>query len=356
MGLFKPHVRQHGCVNEGLSHLDSVRLKNNNGASLNVISLGGAITSLCLPDRNGNVQDIVLGFDQFEQYIDNPNYFGVIVGPCGNRIAHGKFTLDKQTYQLVLNEDPHHLHSGPHGFHNQQWALNQQSNHSVTLHRTSPHNEAGYPGNLDVSISYTLTDNNELIIDYEAQTDQLTIINLTQHTYFNLAGHNIGNVLDHQIQINADYYTPINPDKTPTGSIEDVTKTPFDLRTMTRLGDALQESKTHPQLQYGNGFDHNYVCKKQFDSTLKCIAKVHEPTTGRRMTVYTDQPGVQFYSGQYVGSDTLNKQQALYSQHQGLCLETQHFPDSPNNQNFPAITLSPEQTYRSKTIYQFSNS
>lgn len=355
MGLFKPYVRQHGCVNERLSHLDSIRLKNNNGARLTVISLGGAITSLCLPDKHGNVQDIVLGFDQPEQYLDNPNYFGVIVGRCANRIAHGQFTLGTKAYQVAVNQPPHHLHSGPKGFHKQLWAIKQQSDHCVNLHRISPHNEEGYPGNLDVSVSYTLTDANELIIDYKAQTDQPTIINLTQHTYFNLAGHNSGNILDHQIQINADYYTPINADHIPTGSIEPVAETPLDLRELALIGDTLQQNQAHPQIQNGNGFDHNYVCKQMFDAELKYIAKVYEPKIGRQMTVFTDQPGVQFYNGSYIESGTPGKQGASYSQHQGLCLETQHFPDSPNNSKFPSIVLSPEKTYQTRTVYRFEN-
>lgn len=334
-------------------NIERFTIKNACGANCDIINLGAAISALRLPDRDGNIHDIVLGYDDPQAYLDNPYYFGVVVGRFANRIAHGRFSLNNKDYALAQNEYPNHIHGGQQGFHKQLWSKTSTENaNTITLHYVSKDGEEQYPGNLDVTVSYCLSDDNELIIEYTARTDKPTIINLTQHSYFNLAGHNSGDILDHHIQINADQFTPLGEAQIPTGDISSVQGTPLDLRQAKRIGDIVNTA--HPQLTPVCGFDHNYVLKEKYNKNMHLAAEVHEPNTGRIMRVITDQPGMQFYSGNYIGENTRGKDGASYQQHQGLCLETQHFPDSPNNTDFPSVTLLPEQIFKSKTIYQFA--
>lgn len=336
--------------------IERITLRNSSGASLDVINLGAAITALRVPDRFGELQDIVLGYDEPKSYLRNPDYFGVVVGRFANRIANGRFRLNDTEYQLARNEGAHHLHGGASGFHQQLWSVAQLKDapdeNNVRLTYLSKEGDENYPGNLTVSVSYCLTEENELIIDYLASTDKHTIVNLTQHSYFNLGGHNSGNILDHEIRINANRFTPVGRDQIPTGAIEDVRNTPLDLQEFQRIGDVIDQP--HQQLKYGGGLDHNYVIKEQFDPEMRVAAKVREPRSGRVMQVITDQPGVQLYTGNFIGAGTIGKNGAVYNRRQGLCLETQHFPDAPNHSHFPSVELFPGQAYNSRTIYQFS--
>ena len=313
------------------------------------------MTSLRVADRDGNFEDVVLGFDEPDQYLDNPNYFGVVVGRFANRIAGGRFQLDNRAYQLAQNQGDNHLHGGPTGFHLREWSVadpgDTRPENAITLHYRSLDGEEHFPGNLDVSVTYRLTDDNELIIDYSATTDKPTILNLTQHSYFNLAGHASGSILDHELCVHADCYTPQEPDQIPTGVIAPLDDTPLDLRTPTRIGDVLSQS--HQQLTYGGGLDHNYVLKEAFDSTLQQVAEVREPVSGRVMRVLTDQPGMQVYTGNFIGEGCAGKDGATYGPNHGLCLETQHYPDAPNHGNFPSTLLLPGQVFASRTVYQF---
>ncbi len=335
--------------------IETVSLSNAAGTSLDVITVGAAITALRVADRDGNIEDIVLGFDEPDQYLDNPNYFGVVVGRFANRIAQGRFQIDNRAYQVAQNQGDNHLHGGPTGFHLREWSVadsgDTRPENAITLNYRSLDGEEQFPGNLDVSVTYRLTDANELVIDYSASTDKPTILNLTQHSYFNLAGHASGSILDHELCIHADRYTPQRPDQIPTGEIAPLDNTPLDLRTPARIGDVLSQS--HQQLTYGGGLDHNYVLKDAFDATLQLVAEVREPVSGRVMRVLTDQPGMQAYTGNFIGEGCAGKDGATYGPHQGLCLETQHFSDAPNHSNFPSTLLLPGQVFASRTVYQF---
>ncbi len=333
-----------------------ITLRNSSGASLDVINLGAAITALRVPDRFGEFQDIVLGYDEPTSYLRNPDYFGVVVGRFANRIANGRFRLNEADYQLARNEGAQHLHGGASGFHQRLWSIAPLNGapveNNVRLTYLSKDGEENYPGNLAVSVSYCFTEENELIIDYSATTDKHTIINLTQHTYFNLAGHDSGNILDHEIRIDAKRFTPVGRDQIPTGEIQDVRNSPLDLQAFQRIGDVVDQP--HKQLGYCGGLDHNYVLKEQFDPDMRVAAEVREPRSGRVMQVITDQPGVQLYTGNFIGDGTIGKNGASYNRRQGLCLETQHFPDAPNHSHFPSVELLPGEAFNSRTIYQFS--
>jgi aldose 1-epimerase len=334
---------------------ERITLKNSNGASLDVINLGAAISALRMPDRQGEVRDIVLGYDNPAQYRVNPFYFGVVVGRVANRIAQGGFRLNQTHYQLARNQGHHHLHGGAGGFHRCLWSLEESSGEEagerVTLNYFSKDGEENYPGNLSVAVNYCLTEHNELVIEYSASCDQQTIVNLTQHSYFNLAGHDSGDILNHLIRINADQYTPTGADQIPTGEISPVANTPLDLRRFRRIGDCLGES--HPRVQVDGGFDHNFVLRGAVQGDLALAAELYEPLSGRSLKVLTDQPGLQLYTGNFIDEGTPGKKGATYNCHAGLCLETQHYPDSPNKPQFPSVELLPGQEFTSKTVYQF---
>jgi aldose 1-epimerase len=325
-------------------------MTNSNGVEVRAMTYGAIITSIKVPDRQGTIGDVVLGFDTLAAYKDSP-YFGAVVGRYGNRIAKGQFTLDGRTYKLATNNGPNHLHGGVKGFDKQVWTaqpVNNASGVGVTFTRTSPDGEEGYPGNLKATVTYTLTDKNELMIHYEATTDKATPVNLTQHTYFNLAGS--GDILGHELMLNADRYTPVDATLIPTGELAPVQGTPFDFRKPTAIGARIAASD--PQLKNGNGYDHNWVLNRA-STGLQPAAQVFEPTSGRTLAVATTEPGVQFYSGNFLDGTLKGKGGVVYKQRSGMCLETQHFPDSPNHPNFPTTILKPGAVYSSQTVFTF---
>jgi aldose 1-epimerase len=326
-------------------------LRNAAGMEVRTISYGGIITSLRVPDRSGRFDDVVLGFDRLDDYLKDHPFFGAIIGRYGNRIAKGRFTLDGTTYPLATNNGPNHLHGGNKGFDKVLWkGAPVDGKNAVTFTRTSPDGEEGYPGNLQVQVTYTLTDKNELIVDYRATTDKPTVVNLTQHSYFNLAGQASGDILGHQLMLNADRYTPVDATLIPTGELAPVEGTPFDFRKPTAIGARI--NGPHPQLKNGQGYDHNWVLNRS-GSGLHLAARVIEPKTGRTLEIRTTEPGIQFYSGNFLDGTLTGKGGARYNHRTGFCLETQHFPDSPNQPKFPSTTLRQGQEYRTTTVFTF---
>jgi aldose 1-epimerase len=339
-----------GSTKDGKA-VDLYTMTNSHGVEVRAMTYGGIITSISVPDRTGTMADVVLGFDTLDGYLADPPYFGAIVGRYGNRIAKGQFTLDGRTYKLATNNGPNHLHGGVRGFDKMVWtarSLESAEGVGVALTRMSPDGEEGYPGNLNATVTYTLTDRSELIVRYEATADKATPVNLTQHTYFNLAGG--GDILGHELTINADRYTPVDATLIPTGELAPVQGTPFDFRRRTAIGARIKQDD--PQLKNGNGYDHNWVLNRT-GTGLQLAARVVEPKTGRTLEVTTTEPGVQFYSGNFLDGTIKGKGGAVYNLRNGLCLETQHFPDSPNHPNFPTTILKPGDTYSSQTVFTF---
>jgi aldose 1-epimerase len=311
---------------------------------------GGKIISLLVPGKNGILTDVVLGYDSAEQYPGGNPYFGALIGRYGNRIAKGRFVLDSTEYQLHLNNGFNALHGGPGGFHNVYWKSEHTSGNKTELYYLSKDGEEGYPGNLKVKVSYTLTDDNELVIDYEATTDKTTVLNLTQHSYFNLAGEGNGTILDHSLYINADKFTPVDEGLIPTGELKNVKGTPFDFTKATKIGERINAEDA--QIKNGLGYDHNWALNRK-DASLSLAAILSEPTSGRVMEVWTTQPGIQFYSGNFLNGTDIGKGGKKYMYRSGLCLETQHFPDSPNQPAFPSTVLKPGEVYKQQTVYRF---
>jgi aldose 1-epimerase len=331
--------------------VDVFTLTSARGIELRAISYGGIITSLRVPDRKGQFDDIVLGFDRFDDYLKNDPYFGAIIGRYGNRIAKGQFTLDGQTYKLATNNGANHLHGGNKGFDKVVWKVEPAAGkNAIAFTRTSADGEEGYPGNLRVQVTYTLTDDNELVVDYRATTDKPTVVNLTQHSYFNLAGQGSGDILGHQLMLNADRYTPVDATLIPTGERALVAGTPFDFRKPTAIGARIDQPD--PQLKNGQGYDHNWVLNRS-GGGLQLAARVIEAKTGRMMEVRTTEPGVQFYTGNFLDGTLTGKQGARYNRRTGFCLETQHFPDSPNQPRFPSTTLRPGSEYHATAVFTF---
>jgi len=332
-------------------------LRNAHGVEVQLTNYGGIITSIKTPDRAGRFADIVLGYDSLAGYLRASPYFGAIVGRYANRIARGRFTLDGTTYTLAVNNGPNSLHGGRRGFDKVVWtaqSFENQDGQGVTLDYTSADGEEGYPGTLRARVTYTLTPDDRLIVDYQATTDKPTPVNLSQHTYWNLVGNASGDILSHVLTINADAITPVDSTLIPTGEITPVTGTPFDFRTPTAIG-ARIDQRQNTQLRYGNGYDHNFVlnrCTATADA-LMFAARVVEPTTGRTLEIYTTEPGIQFYSGNFLDGSITGRGGSVYKFRYGLALETQHYPDSPNHPNFPSTILRPGQQYRSRTVFQF---
>ena len=330
-------------------------LRNASGMEIRAINYGAIITHLLVRDRRGQLDDVVNGHVDLRGYLNRSRYFGAVVGRYGNRIANGRFTLDGRDYALAVNNGPNHLHGGVKGFDKVAWefdsAAAKPGSGSIGFKRVSPDGEEGYPGNLTVRVLYTLTQVNELIVDYTATTDRPTPINLTQHSYFNLAGQNEGEITDHVLTINADRYTPVDATQIPTGEIADVAGTPFDFRTPTRIGERIDDD--NEQLKIGGGYDHNYVLNRS-SAGLALAARLEDPSSGRVLEVRTTEPGLQFYSGNKLDGSIYGKGRAQYIRRSGLCLETQHFPDSPNHPEFPSTILRPGQTFTSRTVYAFS--
>ncbi len=335
--------------------LELYTLSNKNGMKMTVTNYGGRIVTLMVPDKKGNFGDVVLGFDSLKQYLEGSHVYGALIGRYGNRIAKGKFKIDSAEYQLAINNGVNSLHGGPKGFHNQFWQARPFKNgdaDALELIYKSVDGEEGYPGNLDVKVVYTLTDQNEVVLDYEATTDKATIINLTHHSFFNLQGEGIGDILGHEFVINADYFTPVDDGLIPTGEIKSVKGTPFDFTTKHTVGERINNDDQ--QLKFGKGYDHNWVLNKKEVGSLTLAATVTEPTTGRVMEVLTTEPAMQFYTGNFMNGKDIGKSGKPYMYRSAFCLETQHNPDSPNHDNFPTTVLRPGEKYQHKTIYKFS--
>lgn len=328
-------------------------LKNSKGSVMKVTDYGAIIVSLTMPDRNGEYKDIVLGYDNLEGYVKNNPYFGAIVGRYGNRIGKGKFKIDENEFQLAVNDGENHLHGGVVGFDKVLWKaspIEKENGSALKLTYNSHDGEEGYPGNLHLEVTYTLTNENELIIDYSGTTDKTTIVNPTQHSYFNLAG-NGEPILEHELEIDADKFTPVDKGLITTGEILDVENTPMDFRIAKKIGKDINAD--YEQLKFGIGFDHNWVLNN-YDGTLKHAASVYEQNSGRYMEVLTTEPGLQFYSGNFLDGTIIGKNNIVYNHRTGLCLEAQHFPDSPNKANFPSVLLKPGDEYKQTTVYKFS--
>ncbi len=336
--------------------IDAFTLTNAHGLKVRAISYGGIITSLLVPDRAGRLGDVVLGYDSLEGYVRKSPYFGAIVGRYGNRIAGARFALDGKTYRLPANDGKNSLHGGSTGFDKAVWdgqPFQDDSSAGVVFAHTSPAGDQGYPGALTVHVTYRLTNSNDLVVDYAATTDAPTPVNLTQHSYFNLAGEGSGDILGHVLSINADRYTPVDSTLIPTGQLAPVAGTPFDFRTPTAIGARIGQQ--NEQLVRGRGYDHNFVLNASASDPEHPFhaARVVEPTTGRTLDVYTTEPGLQFYSGNFLDGTITGKAGHVYAHRTGFCLETQHFPDSPNEARFPSTILRPGQTLRSRTVFAF---
>lgn len=331
------------------------QLNNKNGMRVSILNYGGIVQSIWVPDRNGEIGDVVLGFDELEAYLAKSQYFGCITGRYANRIAKGKFSLDGQTYTLATNNGPNHLHGGEKGFDKRVWNAefaNNKHGSAVVLTLVSPDGDQGYPGALTTQVTYTLTNDNELRIDYQATTTKPTVINLTNHSYFNLAGAGKGTILDHVLEMKADRFNPTDATNIPTGELRPVAGTPFDFRQPTAIGQRI--GMANEQLKVGQGYDHNFIFKDSRDGNLeKKIARVVDPKSGRVLEVSTTEPGVQLYTGNFL--DGMEGKYGLHYVRRGaFCLEAQTFPDAPNQQNFPSPVLRPGETYRQTTIYHFS--
>ena len=328
-----------------------ITLTNNAELDITLTRYGATLISITVPCRLGRREDVLLGFDSPASY-ETPNpYFGAIVGRYGNRIANGRFTLDGKTYQLATNDGSNHLHGGIRGFDKALWAVLGRSSDSVEFEYVSADGEEGYPGKLTTRIRYTVTPAGELVIDYHAQTDQPTVLNLTNHAYFNLATGGDTSIEDHVLTLNADHYTPTDAASIPTGVIAPVAGTPFDFRSPALIGARIEAD--NEQLHFAHGYDHNYVLNKN-GSELSLAATVLDPASGRSLEVRTTQPGIQFYSGNYLKGNIRGKRGITYQRRSGFCLETQHYPDSPNRPSFPSTVLRPGETYQQKTVYRFA--
>ena len=344
---------QFGKTMEG-TDVDQYILSNNKGMEVCIITYGGIITSWTAVDKNGDYKDIVLGYNTLAEYEAETPYFGALIGRYGNRIAGGKFKIEDQEYTLAANNGVNHLHGGLKGFDKVVWdakTIINDSTVSLELSYLSKDMEEGYPGNLNTKVTYTLNNDDELSVSYEATTDKPTIVNLTQHSYFNLTADFNQDVLDHEIVINADSFLPVDNALIPTGEFRDVNKTPFDFRKPKAIGQQISDKNT--QLENGMGYDHCWVLNDQ-DKGLRFVASAYEPASGRMLEVFSDEPGIQFYSGNFLDGTLPNKSNGTYQHRTGFCFETQHYPDSPNQKNFPSVRLNPGEKYNSKTVFRLS--
>lgn len=329
-------------------------LKNKMGAEVKIIDLGAAVVSLTAPDRNNNYSDVVLGYDSLEGYTKDSSYFGAIVGRNANRIAKAEFTLNGKKYKLSANEGGNQLHGGQIGFNKILWkseAYETNLGPAVKLICISPDGDQGYPGNVILTVVYTLTDNNELKIDYKGITDKPTILNPSHHSYFNLSGVFTNTILNHVLNIQSEFYTPINREFIPTGGINQIENTPLDFRIPTQIGARINDN--FEQLKIANGYDFNWVLDN-YDGVVREVANIYEPTSGRYLQIFTDQPGIQFYSGNFLDGKQIGKNQLKYQSRTGFAMETQHFPNSCNEPNWPSVVLNPSEEYVQTTIYKFS--
>lgn len=344
------HQETFGVMPNG-TVIEAYTLVNENGIEVKIMNYGGTVISIKTPDHNGDIDDIVLGFDKLAPYLDGHPYFGSLIGRYANRIAKGIFQLNEKSYQLNINNGLNHLHGGPQGFHTVVWnahAAITKNEPQLVLNYLSINGEEGYPGNLSVEVSYTLTNNNDLIVNYKATTDRATIVNLTNHTYFNLSGS--GNILNHSIQIAADRFLPIDKTFIPLGEFREVNKTPMDFRGATKVSEKI--NLNDEQLTIAGGYDHNWIINKTEDQ-CKFAAYVYDPVSRRTLKIHTTQPGLQFYTGNFLDGSITGKRGQVYKKHSGLCLEPHHFPNSPNNSAFPSTVLEPHNLYEETTIYSF---
>ncbi len=323
-------------------------LTNSQGIKAKIASYGAILVSLEVPDKDGNLADITLGYETLDGYLETTPYFGAVVGRYGNRIAKGRFALEGEEFTLATNNGENHLHGGIKGFDKVVWkaeAVRRENAVGVKLSYLSPDGEEGYPGNLACTMEYTLTEENELKFSYEATTDKATPVNLTQHSYWCLAGQGERDILDHELMLNADIYTPVDAGLIPTGELRSVIDSPFDFTSPHTIGNRIADVP--------GGYDHNFVLRSGA-GTLELAARIHDPGSGRIMEIFTDQPGIQFYTGNFLDGTIVGKAGKRYPRHSGFCLETQHFPDSPNQANFPSTILKPGETYRTQTVHKFS--
>lgn len=329
-------------------------LRNNSGMEVDIITYGGRITSLKVPDKDGNMENVVLGFDNIKDYTSDNPFFGALIGRYGNRIAKGKFSLDGEEYTLAQNDGENHLHGGEKGFDKVVWKAEEESSNSLKLTYISEDMEEGYPGRLETAVTYTLNKDNSLDVAYEATTDKKTVVNLTQHAYFNLSGDFDEKILDHEIKINADEFLPVDENLIPTGEIKDVAGTPFDFREPKTIAEDIDKEKDNEQLQRGQGYDHCWVLKEQ-GSGMRFAASAYHSESGRLLEVFTDEPGIQFYTGNFLdGTLPQPGNDGTYEKRTGFCLETQHYPNAPNQENFPSVILEPGEKYTSNTSFKFS--
>lgn len=343
-----------GKTSEGME-VALFTLANSNGVEIEITNYGGIVVSLKVPDRRGKLADVVLGYDELASYEEDKWHFGATIGRCANRIAGGKFRLNGQEYTLACNNGPNHLHGGITGFEKVVWRASENSggeHDRLTLEYVSEDGEEGYPGKLVACVEFSLNDGNEFRIKYSATTEKDTVVNLTNHSYFNLCGADDGNILLHQLQLNANRFTPVDENLIPTGVLLEVDPTPFDFTQPRAIGARINQDD--PQLKFGRGYDHNWVLNRSKEGLLPA-AKLSEPQSGRTMEVFTTEPGIQFYSGNFLDGSVRGKGGTVYKRHSGLCLETQHFPNSPNQPNFPSTVLRAGDWYESTTVFKFSN-
>ena len=342
-----------GTTVEGID-VDKYIISNQQGMEISIINYGGIITSWTAKDKNGVYEDIVLGFNELSEYEKESPYFGAIIGRYGNRIAKGKFSIEGKEYTLAVNNGENHLHGGMKGFDKVVWdaeTISTNSSVSLILTYLSKDMEEGYPGNLEVEVIYTLNNEDELSVTYKATTDKTTVINLTQHSYFNLSANFNNTILNHELILNSDSFLPVDNTLIPTGEFRDVTNTPFDFRTSKTIGQQIDEED--PQLKNGFGYDHCWVLNEQ-DKGIRFVASAFEPQSRRFLEVFSNEPGIQFYSGNFLDGTLPSKNNGSYEFRSGFCLETQHFPDSPNHKNFPSVILRPEEEYYSQTIFKLT--
>jgi aldose 1-epimerase len=352
-----PTITKEPFGSVGGQAVDRYTLKNCNKMEVKILTYGGILQEISVPDRRNRVANVTLGFDNLADYVAKSPYFGCITGRYANRIALGQFTLDGTPYQLATNNPPNHLHGGNVGFDKRVWAAEPFKNAKTVgleLTYTSPDGEESYPGELTTEVTYTLTERNEIVMDYHATTDAPTIVNLTNHAYWNLEGEGTSDIYDHVLELNAPRYTPVDATLIPTGAIDPVAGTPLDFTKPTAIGDRIRDG--HPQLVIGRGYDHNWVLDRSNPNkkALVLAARVREPDSGRVLSIYTTEPGIQFYSGNFLDGTLVGTSGRMYRQGDGFALETQHYPDSPNHSNFPSTVLRPGEVYETQTIYQFS--
>ena len=353
MQVLKIDKIQFGETMDG-TDVDQFILSNNSGMEIRIINYGGIITSWTAPDKNGNYKDIVLGYNTLAEYEAETPYFGALIGRYGNRIAKGKFSLDNQEYTLAVNNGVNHLHGGLKGFDKVIWdakTIVSDSTVSLELSYLSKDMEEGYPGNLETKVTYTLNNKDELSVNYEATTDKPTIVNLTQHSYFNLTADFNQDILGHELVINADSFLPVDNTLIPTGEFRDVKGTPFNFKTSKAIG--IHIDNENIQLKNGLGYDHCWVLNDQ-NTGVRFVASAYEPVSGRLLEVFSDEPGIQFYSGNFLDGTLPSKNNGVYQHRTGFCLETQHYPDSPNQKNFPSVRINPGEKYNSKTVFRLS--